>query len=138
MGIEAEGGMSPEAQRIAVANLLPSLLHVEESGVVGRTLDEALMNPTKTVILWKDTELIRDWYPVRERDWYFILHEAEKVLTHDQCTSYHETLDMLHASDTTERNGEQDYPAQDFWFHATAAQRTEAILRTLNLWDDTK
>lgn len=61
--------------------------------------------------------------------------EAEKVLTHVQCIAYHECLNQIQATDTQERNGEIEYQAQDFWFHATAPQRAEAFLRTLNLWE---
>lgn len=61
--------------------------------------------------------------------------EAEKVLTHAQCIAYHECLNHIQATDTQERDGVIEYQAQDFWFHATAPQRAEAFLRTLNLWE---
>ena len=59
------------------------------------------------------------------------MHEAEKVLTDEQWSKYDEELyrttgsSLLDAARGKKRN------------HATAAQRTEAFLRTLNLWHPT-
>lgn len=55
------------------------------------------------------------------------MHEAEKVLTREQVTVY-----------VTELRG---FVSPENWegcwgIHATAAQRAEAFLRTLNLWKD--
>jgi len=49
------------------------------------------------------------------------MHEAEKVLSLDQWHKY------------TSLIGRHDYKNL---LHATAAQRAEAFLRTLNLWND--
>jgi len=46
------------------------------------------------------------------------MHEAEKVLTPEQCDSYQHLLGM-----TVNRP-----------WHATATQRAEVFLQTLNLW----
>lgn len=60
--------------------------------------------------------------------------EMEKALTYEQCSEYFNALGAIQAADTTGRNGETEYPAQDFWFHATAAQRAEAFGLALGLW----
>ena len=53
------------------------------------------------------------------------MHEAEKVLTNEHWETYAGHLAELHQ------------PLASFRFlHATAAQRAEAFLRTLNLWVD--
>ena len=53
------------------------------------------------------------------------MHEAEKTLTFHQETDYIAHLMRQH----------KDYPMTQ-GFMATAAQRAEAFLRTLNLWTD--
>lgn len=55
------------------------------------------------------------------------MHEAEKVLTDDQFSHYGWT--MLQSEPNIECRR---------YLSATASQRAEAFLRTLNLWDDTK
>lgn len=59
------------------------------------------------------------------------MHEAEKVLTWDQRQEYIGWI-------CTE--GEFATVEEYHWFvcKATAAQRAEALLRTLNLWDDSR
>jgi hypothetical protein len=60
------------------------------------------------------------------------MHEAEKVLTEKQVRSYAFTLaQVLDTSPTV------DLDDQFLNIHATAAQRVEAFLRTLNLWNPT-
>jgi hypothetical protein len=58
------------------------------------------------------------------------MHEAEKVLTEKQVRSYAFTLaQVLDTSPTV------DLDDQFLNIHATASQRAEAFLRTLNLWN---
>lgn len=57
------------------------------------------------------------------------MHEAEKVLTLKRVSDYKEHLKRL----TLENHNN----AQGFVFHATAAQRAEAFLRTIGKWTDT-
>ena len=56
------------------------------------------------------------------------MHEAEKILTHDQADSFTEFL-------------WSQYPGHvlfdSYIWHATAAQRAEAFLRTIGKWEDT-
>ncbi len=60
------------------------------------------------------------------------MHEAEKVLTETQRYTY--THKLLLIFERTSNAGSSSF---DF-AHATAAQRAEAFLRTLNLWTPTK
>lgn len=55
------------------------------------------------------------------------MHEAERVLTMEQCGAFEAALQ---ASDAL------PYPAGLNVWHATAAQRAEAFLKTLNLWKE--
>ena len=57
-----------------------------------------------------------------------VLHEMEKKLTDEQCRTYHEFIKGHHLIAT--------HPAAEWVFHASASQRREALLRTLNLWKD--
>ncbi len=56
------------------------------------------------------------------------MHSAEQKLTRDQCFQYGQELAavLLRLAE----------PGYNFTWHATAAQRCEALLRTLNLWRD--
>lgn len=62
---------------------------------------------------------------------YFAMHEAEKALTDDQSVMFRY---LLHKN--------SDGPKRTFntveaaMCHATAAQRAEAFLRALNLWEE--
>lgn len=56
------------------------------------------------------------------------MHEAEKVLTQTQRQDFVDAIARTYATDK-----------YSVWFHlahATAAQRAEAFLKTLNLWED--
>lgn len=55
------------------------------------------------------------------------MHEAEKVLTAEQQKDYVQWLLVITVA--------TDNPLAHDW-NATAAQRAEAFLRTLNLWND--
>jgi hypothetical protein len=54
------------------------------------------------------------------------MHEAEKILTENQLDYYAEWL--------KDGNSSGGFPSQLCHWHATAAQRAEAFLKTLNLW----
>lgn len=83
---------------------------------------------------WKDGDVIGQ--PKEEYGWCILpdylndlnaMHEAEKVLTRKQVSHYGELL-------SESANRTYDYPASYLVATATAAQRAEAFLRTLNLW----
>jgi hypothetical protein len=54
------------------------------------------------------------------------MHEAEKVLTDEQCLFI-----RLHMRERLE-----NHPASRYVWNATARQRAEAFLRTLGLWEE--
>lgn len=64
-------------------------------------------------------------------------HEMEKVLTMDQMRIYQDKL-CWWVNHYIYKDQTRSGPAQHFdWvIHATAAQRAEAFLRTLNLWNE--
>lgn len=65
------------------------------------------------------------------------MHDAEQTLDEGQCGKYHEFIDDLQAYATQDRGEDgPSYPAQDYWFHSTAAQRREAFLRTICKFTD--
>lgn len=59
------------------------------------------------------------------------MHEAEKVLTDDQLFSMDNRLYEV-------CNGSSELMVETFTWRATASQRSEAFLRTLNLWKESK
>lgn len=71
------------------------------------------------------------------------MHEAERVLDADQCSTFVRLLDKYddHAClfwECERVNPDRDEIAYEAFklVHATAAQRAEAFLRTLNLWKE--
>jgi hypothetical protein len=67
------------------------------------------------------------------------MHEAEKVLTYEQKEQFIFWLNHLHPSTDihyAEKKRELRLDVFDL-VHTTAAQRAEAFLRTLNLWQET-
>ena len=59
------------------------------------------------------------------------MHEAEKVLTAEQCNQYNHELCEV------KREYSKTLPQSERWtWGSSAAQRAEAFLRTLSLWQD--
>jgi len=59
------------------------------------------------------------------------MHEAEKMLTSERdCERYRENLNIILRG----RAGDPFKGISGYLFHATALQRAEAFLKTLNLW----
>ena len=112
--------MKPEDQRVAIHQAL------------GYKLTETFMG-----IYWKkpgETLALSDFMRGATTPDYLrdlnAMHEAEKVLTPIQCNDYDTRI--VHALRQAEA-----FPAANKWkFHAIAAQRAEAFLRTLGLWTD--
>lgn len=63
------------------------------------------------------------------------MHDAEKTLTVEQSEDYAEYLCRSICGQPPERVSICEFAHT---IHATAAQRAEAFLKTLNLWDSTK
>ncbi len=66
------------------------------------------------------------------------MYEAEQTLTASQCLEYNPELQSVMAdsaiSTSPHFSGQNFKIATRFYFHATAAQRAEAFLKTIKLW----
>ena len=103
--------MTPEAQRIAIAKACGwKMITTKDCGPYPHGVDP---NGDRM-----HTAILPDYLADLNA-----MHEAEKVLTREQLTHYACVKLKGNISAVV---------------HATAAQRAEAFLRTLNLWDDTK
>lgn len=135
--------MTPEAQRIAIAEVCGKDIESFRFWRKGYNDTEWRESPhyrTKEVAEywrekeshWGETELVESICSHQNLPDYLndlnACHEMEKVLTDDQLEDYADHLHKWVAS------GSIGVAA----LRATAAQRCEAFLRTLNLWDDTK
>lgn len=110
--------MSPEAQRIAIAEACGW-----KKTIFGNWPTQ-MQRPNTDV---DDVRTIPDHLSDLNA-----IHEAEKVLTPKQQRIYNDTLYAV-------ANCDCHTESQQFAMcHSAAAQRAEAFLRTLNLWDDTK
>jgi hypothetical protein len=108
--------MTPTAQRIALAN------------AVGKKLDTTAKFVLECEHCHEGCYREDEWDPLNDLN---AVHEVEKVLTREQRVRFINELCGL--------IGVRWKPTSHFdSVHATAAQRCEAILKTLNQWDDTK
>lgn len=98
--------MTPEEQQIAIAQASQGAIEFYEG--VWRYFDGKRLHPCK------DNDPLQDLNA---------MHEAEKVLRPIRQVRYH---DLLRAK----------LGSYDLCSHATAAQRAEAFLKTLNLWKE--
>ncbi len=64
------------------------------------------------------------------------MHEAERKLSATECPVYNETLCHICIPIRALFPPFPEPRCDSYLFHATAAQRAEALLRTLNLWRD--
>lgn len=124
--------MTPEAQRLAIAEAC-GYKRVQ----FVRAGNSFLEHPDRPASHYKGERMKRPTGalvfpgPCHVPDYLFDLnamHEAEKVLTEQQWTDYIEQLKTLLRAHTN------TYGSVKKKVHATAAQRAEAFLRTLNLW----
>jgi hypothetical protein len=120
--------MSPEKQRIAIAiacgatNVAPQIVkNVRHQG------DDI------TVEVWSDS----GWFPDYLCD-LNACHEMEKVLTYKQNEQFVFWLNHLHPSaDIHYAEKKRDLRLDVFDLcHSTAAEKCEAFLRTLGLWEE--
>lgn len=127
--------MKPEAQRIAIAEAC-GWQDCKTASKIGRTI-------TKTIVATNDVERAKG--NVREKrglpNWPYVtvpdylndlnaMHEAEKGLLKTKVKSYLRNLRACTGMDYFEEVTEFRYVT------ATAAQRAEAFLKTLNLWNE--
>ena len=109
--------MKPETQRIAIAEecgFVITLIEYDADGCISRVW-------ATTPDSWSGKD-VRPWLPDFTGD-LNAMHEAEKVLTPKQQTEYAYQLEALCCP-------------REYGWHATAAQRAEAFLKTLNLWTE--
>lgn len=66
------------------------------------------------------------------------MHEAEEVLDDAQCRVYNDRLAKACVPISALVPPFTERRSETYTFHASAPQRAEAFLRTLNKWDDTK
>ncbi len=135
--------MKPEAQRIAIAEACGFVTGAS----LGYTYNQASefyrpdpMGRWRDLATWTKTyDWMRDFDPLNDLN---AMHEAEKVLTNAQRRYYADMLVYCHPLKYDPRTPNKLYPDQsmDLYLIAsmTAAQRAEAFLRTLGLWQDTK
>ena len=124
--------MSSEAQRIAIAeacgwNILEHDLFPEDSPfkwiVLGPT-----SRPSRAFVM--EGDVVSACLPDYLND-LNAMHEAEKVLIDHQCKKYQDVL-------VAEVIGWSAHENELIAIHATAAQRAEAFLRTINKWTITQ
>jgi len=110
--------MNPEAQRAAIAKAFPKLFRTESMYGFCRIV--------------KVRENLGNMIPCDPLNDLNATHEVEKMLTKQQYVKYIDTLLTV----TTNLRSWGDTGHEDIFemIHATAAQRLEAILKTLDLW----
>ena len=108
--------MTPEAQRIAIAEVCGYSVF-EWAGGLCLYADEFRCGDK----VWFH-QIVPDYLTDLNA-----MHEAEKILTHEQRADY--TWQLANICTAGSLND---------IISATASQRAEAFLKTLNLWDDTK
>lgn len=101
--------MTPESQRIAIAEACPNVCHINKA------LNQAF---------WNDSSKGDDFDPLNDLN---AMHEAEKVLVSDEQYRIFEA--WLWRLSSTWHAGK--HPRA---YSSTATQRAEAFLRTLGLW----
>jgi hypothetical protein len=129
--------MSPEAQRIAIAEACGRDAHwfcnwcQERVKPTHVTFEETHdVSECGSPVQWID---IPDYLTNLNA-----MHEAEETLVHQQNWAYaHELSKLIVFGEDFPSDGLHDNEAWKV-LHATATQRAEAFLRTINKWDDTK
>jgi hypothetical protein len=111
--------MTPEAQRIAIAEIVFPKLEFE-CQFAGEPKD-----PQRAAWFWEGSGNIGNILPDYLSD-LNAMHEAEKALTGEQSVDYCNALVTLLRSNYHNA------------IHASAAHRAEAFLRALGLWHETR
>lgn len=123
--------MSPEAQRIAIAEVCGT--HTAVRGIrpdLNIPIYRLTDRNGKTGDYWQDGSACDLDFkrPSNYLSDLNAMNEAEKMLSQEQRNAYFFTLNATVAR------------GEGFWhaIHAPASQRAEVLLRTLNLWEDGK
>jgi hypothetical protein len=119
--------MTPEAQRIAIAKACGWRVHPKDRFIVSPPNAPHSVQPLNTI-----PDYLNDLNA---------MHEAEKVLPEDRQSVYADWLNYVHPTadlaypDQNVRGFRRELFSEAFHLmHATSAQRAEAFLRTLNLY----
>lgn len=126
-----ENKMTPEEQQIAIAQACGWELRWQNCGGAP-LLDQKPEGHCWEV--WTDPSgwgLDNNFDPIRSPDYLNDLnamHEAEKILTDSQWDEYEQQLRIVCGGCSYYEGAGKEL------IHATAAQRAEAFLKTLNLW----
>ena len=113
--------MKPEQQRIAIAEACGYIRPRQADG--GSFIASYVINHGVEVGTHGIPDYINDLNA---------MHEAERFLDYDQCEQY--ASDLWDIIMCAEESMENPPPSNFACIHATAAQRAEAFLKTLNLW----
>lgn len=145
--------MTTQAQRIAIAEHLPNLIAMRwRCGYCGYRNESEFKKcpkcgyPDKGLMLQNDDgswikqrffwrEPMGSSRPesiIAERDWLWIMHEAEKLMSEGHFYIYSGWIARL--QDATSAADFRNHKC----IHATAEQRREAYLRAIGKWDDSK
>jgi hypothetical protein len=132
--------MTPEAQRIAIAQSMGAVCRLATitgellvCGPSGSDINARFWNSYK--VRNQEESLSSHILPLFDRD-LNAMHEAEGVLLNEQRRAYVELLIAVHPLHYDFRTSDDSRMAAYFLINATAAQRAEAFLRTLNLWKE--
>lgn len=115
--------MNKEAQRIAIATaVFGGRWYTNPEGVSYLRFDE---DRSKDRTLQNIPDYLTDLNA---------MHEAENILNHEQQGQYCAWLKITIDRDCADIPGSISSLLRSWYWHATAAQRAEAFLKTLNLW----
>ncbi len=119
--------MTPEAQRIAIAEACGWKFRREFTNSVGGLVKEWIKEGIGSAMIWELPDYLNDLNA---------MHEAEKALTGDDRSKYFDFLSLLSCDGRPKAKTKEDELWEMSWFccRAPAAQRAEALLRTLGLW----
>lgn len=118
--------MSPQAQQIAIAEAYGWINQGRTKSVPA--LEHKWTHPSLTRGTFLHTSALPSYLTDLNA-----MHEMEQTLTEQQQATY---ALFLHG---VSKRPKVDHLGRDFdAIHATASQKAEALLRTLNLWDPTK
>jgi hypothetical protein len=127
--------MTPEAQRIALAEW-EGWKAVQNTGAAGGFIPQSPEGESYYYTLGATPELAILKLCHDYLNDLNAVHELEKRLTPEQCDLYDMTLSRIVSTDWPDRLPDGRLATEPYVWIATAAQRCEALLKTLNLWKD--
>lgn len=130
--------MSPEAQRFLIAGAMGLVIGRELGYSDGQANEIFRPDPNGTwhdLATWKKKyDWVQNFDPLNDLN---VMHEAEKVLTVEQASTYGSELAKIAGRGVEFHEDTQIGPLDVFvWASFTAPQRSESFLRTLGLWTD--